>query len=140
MKKDKAFLIIALLLLAIIVACSGNPKPQDNEFGIKAARRGLWKEAAFRWEKALELNPNDAKIHNNLAVAYENFGEYEKALNHYKIALNLDSGNYYIKSNVEDFELFYQKLQAKERKKKKEEQENKESSKDNETLRNEAKK
>jgi len=140
MEKNTAFLIIALLLLAIITACSGSPKLQHSEFGIKAARKGLWKEAAFRWKKALELQPNNANIHNNLAVAYENFGEYEKALQHYKIALKLDPGNYYIKSNAEEFELFYQKLQAKEEKKKKEEPKDLKSSKEKEILRNERKK
>ena len=113
-------IVIISLILAAVVACSSSPKLKDNEFGVKAARKGLWKEAAFRWKKALELDPNNAKIHNNLAVAYENFGEYDKAFKEYQIALKLDPGNYYIKKNAEDFKLFYQKWQAKKEKREKE--------------------
>ncbi len=115
MKRDIVYLIIVSLALILISACSSGVQSKNNEFGIKVALKGLWKEAAFRWEKALEEDPNNSNIHNNLAVAYENFGEYDKAFREYKIALQLDPGNYHIKSNFESFELFYQKLKKKEK-------------------------
>jgi Tfp pilus assembly protein PilF len=114
-KRDIVYIIIVSLALTLITACSSGVQSKNNEFGVKVALRGLWKEAAFRWEKALEEEPNNPSIHNNLAVAYENFGEYDKAFKEYKIALQLDPGNYNIKSNFESFELFYQKLTTKEK-------------------------
>jgi Tfp pilus assembly protein PilF len=114
-KRDIVYLTIVSLALALITACSSGVQSKSNEFGIKVALRGLWKEAAFRWEKALEEEPNNPYIHNNLAVAYENFGEYDKAFKEYKIALQLEPGNYHIKSNFESFELFYQKLKTEEK-------------------------
>ena len=30
------------------------------EFGIKVAQNGLWKEATYRWEKAVEIDPTYA--------------------------------------------------------------------------------
>ena len=31
------------------------------EFGINVAQRGLWREAIYRWEKAVELDPTSAE-------------------------------------------------------------------------------
>ena len=115
MKRGVVYLIIVSLALTLIIACSSGVQSKNNEFGVKVALKGLWKEAAFRWEKALEEYPNNPNIHNNLAVAYENFGEYDKAFREYKMALQLDPGNYHIRSNFESFEIFYQKLKKKEK-------------------------
>ena len=47
--------------------------------------------------------------HNNLAVAYEQIGEYELALEEYEVAYRLDSGNQYVKNNLDRFKDFYRK-------------------------------
>ena len=39
--------------------------------GLDVARKGLWREAAFRFEQAIAKEPNNARAHNNLAVALE---------------------------------------------------------------------
>ena len=52
---------------------------EQVDFGIKVAQSGLWKEAAYRWEKAVELDPTYAAAWNNLAIAYEQQGNFEKA-------------------------------------------------------------
>ena len=36
------------------------------DFGIKVAQNGLWKEATYRWEKAVEIDPTYAAAWNNL--------------------------------------------------------------------------
>jgi len=112
--KRYGLLLVAIALLWIGVSCASTKDSTDSKFAIEAARKGLWKEALFRWKMALEKDPNNAKLHNNLAVAYENEGEYDLALNEYRIARNLDPGNRYIKDNYNSFLRFYQKLKPKE--------------------------
>ncbi len=41
------------------------------EFGINVAQRGLWREAIYRWEKALELDPNNSQIRQNFELFKE---------------------------------------------------------------------
>ena len=51
---------------------------------------GRYKEAAQEYEKALELSPNDADIHYNLAIVYDDhLEEHEKAILHYRRYLEL---------------------------------------------------
>jgi len=76
---------------------------QQVEFGIKVAQKGLWNEAIYRWERAIELDPDYASAHNNLAIAYEQKGEFEKARKAYGRATELDPGNLIIQEN---FDLF----------------------------------
>lgn len=97
-------LAVAALLA---MACShqsdlSRPASQDN-FGVEMARMNLWREAMFRFERAIELNPGDAQAHNNLAVAYEANGDFEKARKEYLEALKLDRNNSYIQKNYSHF-------------------------------------
>ena len=46
----------------------GDAKAQV-EFGIKVAQNGLWKEATYRWQKAVEIDPTYGAALNNLAIA-----------------------------------------------------------------------
>ena len=85
------------------------------EFGIEVARQGLWREAIFRWEKAVELDPDNASARNNLAVAYEQDGQFELAEQEYERALDLDTDNMYIRQNYELFREAYEKRKRKER-------------------------
>src|SRR5215210_3073531 len=72
-------------------------------FGINVAQRGLWREAIYRWEKAVELDPTYAAAFNDLAIAYEHEGQLEKARKAYEKAVELEPDNAEIKQN---FELF----------------------------------
>ena len=114
--KRYGLLLIAIMLLWIGGSCASFTVSSDNKFAIEAARKGLWKEALFRWKMALEKDPNNARLHNNLAVAYENEGEYDLALKEYRIARRLDPDNRYIKDNYDSFIRFYQKLKPEEEK------------------------
>jgi len=73
------------------------------EFGIKVAQSGLWKEAQYRWEKAVELDPGYAEAWNNLAIAYEHEGKFEEARKAYERALELDPKNVLIRQNYDLF-------------------------------------
>ena len=100
-------LSILFATLALSIGCSHHsdltrPAAQDN-FGVQMARMNLWREAMFRFERAIEINPGDAQAHNNLAVAYEANGDFEKARKEYLEALKLDRTNPYIQKNYSRF-------------------------------------
>ncbi|HEX7676587.1 MAG TPA: tetratricopeptide repeat protein [Thermoanaerobaculia bacterium] len=105
----KGMFRLGTLFIALLLAngCShqsdlSRPASQDN-FGVQMARMNLWREAMFRFERAIEINPSDAQAHNNLAVAYEANGDFEKARKEYLEALKLDRTNPYIQKNYSRF-------------------------------------
>ncbi|HEY7791369.1 MAG TPA: tetratricopeptide repeat protein [Vicinamibacterales bacterium] len=73
------------------------------DFGIKAAQADLWREAIFRWQKAVEIDPTYAAAFNDLAIGYEHEGMPDKARQAYEKALKLDADNDYIRQNYEMF-------------------------------------
>ena len=73
------------------------------EFGISVAQRGLWKEASYRWERAVDIDPSYAAAWNNLGIAYEHDGLFEKALEAYEKALDFEPGNLMIQQNYDLF-------------------------------------
>jgi Tfp pilus assembly protein PilF len=73
------------------------------EFGINVAQRGLWREAIYRWEKAVELDPTYVAAFNDLAIAYEHEGQLDKARKAYEKALELDPDNVQVRQNYELF-------------------------------------
>lgn len=83
------------------------------EFGIAMARRGLWNEALFRFSKVLKERPSDVRVLNNMAVAYEAIGKFDKALAYYKRGLKADQGNRELRKNYAQFVEFYQSLKPK---------------------------
>ena len=98
-----------LLAVLLFFALSTPAVAQDREarrqvqFGIDVAQRGLWREAIYRWERALELDPSYAQAHNNLGIAFEHQGELDKARLAYERALELAPGNLFIQQNYELF-------------------------------------
>ena len=73
------------------------------DFGVSVAQRGLWREAIYRWEKAVEIDPNYAAAYNDLAVAYEHEGNLAKAKAAYEKALKIEPNNAQIRQNYELF-------------------------------------
>jgi Tfp pilus assembly protein PilF len=105
MRKTIAFALL-LMVLSAPLAIAGGPKRDavaQVQFGIDVAQKGLWKEALYRWEKAVELDPQYAAAYNNLAIAYEHEGMFEKARKAYDKALELDPKNVSIRQNYEFF-------------------------------------
>lgn len=96
-------------------SAGGERSGQENSFGVEVASKGLWKEAAYRWEKAVELDPQNPKAHNNLGVAYERSGKFEEALKAYETALELTPSNEQIRQNYELFREAYERKKRKDR-------------------------
>ena len=97
---------LAALLIALAVAplaAQRDAAKEHVEFGIQVAQRGLWREAIFRWERAVQIDPTYAAAYNNLGIAYEHEGELDKARAAYEKALELDPDNALIKQNYELF-------------------------------------
>ncbi len=77
-------------------------------FGVKMAQQGLWNEALFRFHQAELADPANPHIRNNLAVAYEATGDFEKALTYYKQALEAAPNDRTLRGNYARFVEFYQ--------------------------------
>ena len=73
------------------------------EFGIKVAQNGLWNEATYRWQKAVEIDPTYAAAWNNLAIGYEHEGKFDEASQAYDKAVTLDPKNLLIRQNYDLF-------------------------------------
>ena len=103
----RLFTLLALVILTVgaspIVADARDDAKRQVEFGIAVAQRGLWREAIYRWERAVQIDATYAAAHNNLAIAYEHEGELDKARAAYEKAIGLEPGNTYIKQNYELF-------------------------------------
>ncbi len=102
-------LAAALLAAAAAAGCSSGAGGSSSQiaFGADVARQGLWREAAFRFEKVIASQPQNARAHNNLAVALEATGDFARALEEYKKALELDPTDNYIRRNYARFAEFY---------------------------------
>lgn len=79
------------------------------DFGIELAQKQLWKEAEFRWEKAVELDPTYAAAWNNLGIAYEQQGKFAEAKKAYDKAIELDPKNTFIRQNADMFMEIYER-------------------------------
>ncbi len=111
----KTVILLSFLILLLLLAGCVMYLPQDEvKFGIEAAQKGLWDEAIFRWEKVVQKDPNSPAAHNNLAVAYEKKGDFEKAEKEYKTALELGPENEHIRSNYKKFKENLNKINDKD--------------------------
>lgn len=113
-------MIPAVALILFASACSHHqdltqPRTQDN-FGVQMAKMNLWREALFRFERAVQINPADAMAHNNLAVAWEANGDFEKARKEYLEALKLDRSNQYIQKNYSRYVEFLSRNRKRQQK------------------------
>ncbi len=101
-----------MLALAVVLGASGVAHAEDRareqakaqvEFGITVAQKGLWQEAVFRWERATEIDPTYAAAFNNLGIAFEQLGKFDRAGKAYEKALELEPQNLSIQQNYDLF-------------------------------------
>lgn len=120
MRKLILLLIIFLAAPVIFVAPLEAKKTrvttakEQIEFGVNMARRQLWSEALFRFKQAAELEPTNARVYNNLAVASEATGRFDQALEFYRQALRLAPSDRTVKANYSRFVEFYQSFKPEE--------------------------
>ena len=108
--------ILALLLTALSCRSAGDTKTSEtqSQFGVRMARMNLWREAMFRFRRAIEIDPQDAQAYNNLAVSLEANGDFDGAAKAYREALRLDRSNQHIQKNYSRFVEFTQKSKKRE--------------------------
>ncbi len=103
---------IALLLAAAAAGCASSVPPsrlaaREVAFGVRMAERGYWREARFRFEEAIRLQPGNAHAHGDLAVALEALGEFSAALDEHKKAIALAPSDRHLRQNYSKFAEFY---------------------------------
>ncbi len=96
-------LCLLISFLSVLSGCGISSEKvsvnQYNDFGIRSAESKLWNEAIYRWNQVLNIDPRNAKAHNNLGVAFEALGRIDEALESYKRATELDSNSKYYRFN-----------------------------------------
>ena len=103
--------IWTIVLIGLLVTSSYTVTAADTradaraqvEFGIEVAQKGLWREAIHRWERATNLDQTYAAAWNNLGIAYEHEGLFDKARNAYETALDIEPTNTMIQQNYDLF-------------------------------------
>ncbi len=116
MASTRTLLLLATLAAMPAVAQEDEERAaRENRFGVDVAGRGLWREAVYRWERAVELDPRNPKAYNNLGVAYERAGQFEEALSAYQRALELLPASDQIRQNYELFREAYERKQRRDR-------------------------
>jgi len=108
-------LFVLLIAMFLMAGCAVNRYRSDFEFANKLAAEGLWKEAYYRWQKALTQNGSSAALHNNLAVALESLNRLPEAERGYQQALKLAPGNTLIQGNYDRFKKNRGKEKGKEK-------------------------
>jgi Flp pilus assembly protein TadD len=97
------FVLAAFFVASVAAAEDRSAAKEQVDFGIKVAQNGLWREAQYRWERAVELDPTYAQAWNNLAIAYEHAGRFDDARKAYETAIKLDPKNMLIRQNYDLF-------------------------------------
>jgi Flp pilus assembly protein TadD len=95
--------VVILALLALLANDPTGSAGEELRFGVEVARKGLWQEARFRFERAVLLDPENFSALNNLAIALEQQGEFDKAREAYERALKLKPKSLYIQQNYDLF-------------------------------------
>lgn len=115
MNTFKSVIILYLIVSILSTGCAQKEDviKQQNEFAIRSAQMGLWNEAIMRWKRILEVEPNNAKILNNLGVAYEAKGDLDSAISAYKSAVELEPNNKVFMSNYIKCKERYDKIKGK---------------------------
>jgi Tfp pilus assembly protein PilF len=100
-----ALLVAGAVLFAAspVLADARQEAKSQVDFGVNVALKGLWREAIYRWEKAVQIDPTYAAAFNDLAVAYEHEGQLDKARKAYEKAIEIEPNNSQIRQNYELF-------------------------------------
>ncbi len=95
-------------------AAADTPAEKQMDFGVDMARRGLWKEALFRFQQAARHDPDNPRILNNIAVSFEALGLFDEALEAYQTALRAGPDDDELRANYSQFAEFYQSFRPRD--------------------------
>ncbi len=112
-------MLMVVPLVAMLLAGGRVPSASSADelsFGIEVARKGLWNEARFRFERAVALDPDNAEALNDLGVALEQQGEFAKSREAFEKALKIAPTSVYI---LQNYDLFREADDKRNRKKNK---------------------
>jgi Flp pilus assembly protein TadD len=112
-------MLMVVPLVAMLLASGRVPNASSDDelaFGIEVARKGLWNEARFRFERAVALAPENAEALNDLGVALEQQGEFAKSREAFEKALKIAPSSVYI---LQNYDLFREADDKRNRKKNK---------------------
>jgi len=76
--------------------------------GVTFYQDGNYDQSVSSWQKALELIPGDAEVHNFIGISYHNLNSFEDATTHFRMATELDT-TYFEAYNNLGYDLFIQK-------------------------------
>ena len=74
---------------------------QYLEIGLKFQAEGKYDQAIENYIKAIEINPNDSRLHYNIGTAFQAKDDFEHAEKAYKKAIEVDPANEKAKSALE---------------------------------------
>jgi Flp pilus assembly protein TadD len=94
------FAAITLVLGLVFMqarALAALPKVKPESPNVAAGRGAMeakdFKSAVGNLTKAVQENPNDADAHTMLGYSYRKLGTFDKSMEHYQIALKIDSNH-----------------------------------------------
>jgi len=96
-------LVLTTSLATVAYADARSAAKEQVQFGIDVAQRGLWKEALYRWHRAIEIDPTYAEAYNDVAIAQEHEGKLAEAREAYEKAMKLAPDNAVIRQNYDLF-------------------------------------
>jgi type IV pilus assembly protein PilF len=104
----KFCIVVVLPALLLVNACAvisgGEGEDKDTKIantnlrlGIGYMEQGKLDDALEKLQKARDAQPNNAAVHSALALVYDQMQEYDKADQHYREAIDLNSedGGFY---------------------------------------------
>ena len=112
LQRSAALLLAVLLAAAPSLAWASSAEARRQmEFGVDMALKGSWREAAFRFRKAVENDPENPFAHSNLGVALESVGRFDEATAAYEKALALAPGDDKIMENLQRLKAYLATVQ-----------------------------
>src|SRR5277367_6076424 len=82
-------LLLLVFVIAIAAPCFAQTAADYRRDATELARQQSWDQAIEKYRKALELEPNDALTHYNLALALKYKGDSRPAVDQFEAALRL---------------------------------------------------